>query len=261
MNEEMIARINTLYHKSKAEGLTPEEKEEQQMLRKQYIEAIKSNMRATLDHTSIKNQDGTVTPLKIIRAKNLAVKQDKKEIRKLINEKRNALSKEEVVNRSEVICKYIIDSDHYKNSENICVYEAFRNEVSCDTIINKAYNDNKQVFVPVVNMNSKTMEFFEINSETKWRENEYGIKEPVITDDTNKLDNSLNALIIMPGIAFDSKKHRIGYGGGYYDKFLSNNNNHVTIALCYDFQIIDTDIPYNEHDIKPEFIATDKGIL
>ena len=81
MNEEMIARINTLYHKSKAEGLTPEEKEEQQMLRKQYVEAIKSNMRATLDHTSIKNQDGTLTPLKMVREKNLAAKQEKKDIR------------------------------------------------------------------------------------------------------------------------------------------------------------------------------------
>lgn len=67
MNEEKIARINALYHKSKAEGLTEEEKVEQQTLRKEYVEAIRGNIRATLDNTSIKNPDGSITPLKIVR--------------------------------------------------------------------------------------------------------------------------------------------------------------------------------------------------
>ena len=67
MNEEKIARINALYHKSKAEGLTEEEKAEQQALRKEYVEAIRGNIRATLDNTSIKNPDGSITPLKIVR--------------------------------------------------------------------------------------------------------------------------------------------------------------------------------------------------
>ena len=67
MNEEKIARINVLYHKSKAEGLTEEEKAEQQALRKEYVDAIRGNIRATLDNTSIKNPDGSITPLKIVR--------------------------------------------------------------------------------------------------------------------------------------------------------------------------------------------------
>ena len=70
MNEEKIARINALYHKSKAEGLTEEEKVEQQELRKEYVEAIRGNIRATLDNTSIKNPDGSITPLKIVRERN-----------------------------------------------------------------------------------------------------------------------------------------------------------------------------------------------
>lgn len=71
MTEENIARINELYHKSKGEGLTPEEKEEQQRLRKEYVEAIRKNMRSTLDNVSIKNEDGSITPLKIVREKNM----------------------------------------------------------------------------------------------------------------------------------------------------------------------------------------------
>ena len=70
MTEQKIARINELYHKSKAEGLTDEEKKEQQMLRKEYLSAIRNNMRATLDNVSIKNPDGPPTPPKMVRERN-----------------------------------------------------------------------------------------------------------------------------------------------------------------------------------------------
>lgn len=70
MNDEKIARINELFHKSKAEGLTEEEKKEQQELRQEYLAVIRGNIRATLDNTSIQNPDGTVTPLKMIRIRN-----------------------------------------------------------------------------------------------------------------------------------------------------------------------------------------------
>lgn len=70
MDDLKIARINELYHKSKAEGLTQEEKQEQQQLRQEYIAAIRNNMRATLDNVSIQNPDGTITPLKMVRERN-----------------------------------------------------------------------------------------------------------------------------------------------------------------------------------------------
>lgn len=69
MNENDIKRINELYHKSKKEGLTEEEKKEQASLRKQYVESIKSNIRASLDNVSIVEPDGTVTDLKDIKNK------------------------------------------------------------------------------------------------------------------------------------------------------------------------------------------------
>ena len=70
MDNKKIARINELYHKSKGEGLTEKEKEEQQALRQEYVNAIKKNMQATLDNVSIQNPDGTVIPLKLVREKN-----------------------------------------------------------------------------------------------------------------------------------------------------------------------------------------------
>ena len=133
--------------------------------------------------------------------------------------------------------------------------------MSCEKIINKAFDDNKHVYVPVVDAGSKTMEFYEITTYTEWTTNQYGIKEPVIKDDTNKLKPLIQALCLMPGVAFDRNKNRIGYGGGYYDKYLSDKVNYITIALCYDFQIVDADIPSNELDISPKFIATEEGIM
>lgn len=70
MTEEKIKRINELYHKSKSEGLTDAEKLEQQILRQEYLDAIRKNMKATLDNVSIKNEDGSITPLKIVRQRN-----------------------------------------------------------------------------------------------------------------------------------------------------------------------------------------------
>lgn len=67
MNEERIARINQLYHKSQAEGLTAEEKEEQAKLRKEYVAAIRQNLRGTLEQVSFVNPDGTVTKVTDIK--------------------------------------------------------------------------------------------------------------------------------------------------------------------------------------------------
>lgn len=71
MDDKKIARINELYHKSKAEGLTDEEKMEQQILRQEYVDSIKRNIRSQLDNASMKNPDGTITPLKIVRERNI----------------------------------------------------------------------------------------------------------------------------------------------------------------------------------------------
>lgn len=71
MDDTKIARINALYHKAKTEGLTEEEKVEQQILRQEYIDSIKNNIRSQLDNTSVQNLDGTITPLKIVRERNI----------------------------------------------------------------------------------------------------------------------------------------------------------------------------------------------
>ena len=71
MDDKKIARINELYHKAKSEGLSEEEKVEQQILRQEYIDSIKRNIRSQLDNASVKNPDRTITPLKMVRERNI----------------------------------------------------------------------------------------------------------------------------------------------------------------------------------------------
>lgn len=183
----------------------------------------------------------------------------KDEIRSQMLEKRNLLTFSQQQIYSDRISRIILNSSLYRNCKNLCIYQAFRKEVSCDKIIKQALRDKKQVFVPVTDSVSKTMEFYRVTEMTEWKKGAYGILEPVLTDTTAPLREA--ALILMPGLVFDKNKHRIGYGGGYYDKYLACHIGHTTIALCYHFQIIDENLPCEEHDILPDYIATDEGIF
>ncbi len=184
---------------------------------------------------------------------------NKTEIRKEMLQKRNRLSAMEQQMYSERISDRILKSSLYDQCKNLCIYQAFRNEVSCDKIMRQALQDKKSVFVPVTDLENKTMEFYRVTEHTKWKAGAYGIMEPVFTDMTPVLKEK--ALILMPGLVFDRDKHRIGYGGGYYDKYLAGHMEHTTIALCYHFQIVKERLPFEEYDILPDYIATDEDMF
>lgn len=183
---------------------------------------------------------------------------DKKQLRKMMSSRRSLLSKEQVVSLSDEIGYYVIKSDLFQRASHICVYQAFRNEVCCDTIMEEAFRTGKHVYVPVTDIETKTMEFFEVFENTLWEPGAYHILEPCISKDNPILKEK--ALVFMPGLVFDREKHRIGYGGGYYDKYFMRHPVHTRIALCFDFQIVDT-LPFEEHDILPDYIVTEKGII
>lgn len=184
---------------------------------------------------------------------------DKRQLRKVMQQKRNKLSGSEQQERSRQIAQQLLQSELYRTNRYICIYQAFRNEVSCDTIMQEAWKHNKEVYVPVTDEVNQTMEFYPVTGQTQWQQGAYGIMEPVLEAAAKPLTES--ALILMPGLAFDRNKHRIGYGGGYYDKYLAEHTMHTTAALCYDFQVISEDLPYEEHDILPDYIITEYGIL
>lgn len=184
---------------------------------------------------------------------------DKKTIREEMLSKRKKLTEEEVRQCSETIIQRLVESSFYKECRNLCIYQAFRNEVSCDTIMPLALSDGKRVYTPVTDLSNKMIRFYRITERTNWQQGAYGITEPVITSDEQPLQEP--ALILMPGLAFDRNRHRLGYGGGYYDRYLAEHEGNITAALCYSFQITEDELPYEEHDILPDYIVTEQEII
>ena len=178
---------------------------------------------------------------------------EKVELRKYYLEKRKKLTTDFVNEKSLLIQEKFLNSVEYKNSENICCYIAFRNEVKTDVIIRKALQDGKKVYVPKIFANN-IMEFFQIDSETEFLKNEFNIKEP--KDLTKKFHNSKQlTTFIVPGVVFSKDNYRIGYGGGYYDRWIEKYPQNIYIGLAFDMQLIEN-FKTDKYDQKLKYIIT-----
>ena len=158
---------------------------------------------------------------------------DKKELRRTIRERKRAMTEEEIVSRSEALGRLFAQSDAYKAAKTIYGYLPYNQEVRTVPMLEQALRDGKRVAVPKVY--GEEMKFLYLDDLTKVEKGYAGIPEPI--DDGPVADDE-TALVLMPGLAFDPQGHRIGYGGGFYDKFLAEEPNHPTLALCYDVQML-----------------------
>ena len=183
----------------------------------------------------------------------------KNKIRKDIIVKRDSLDLEKKRNFDQIIIGKLKETEEYRKSRNVFIYIGFGSEIDTAKYIEEFLIEGKKVFVPRTNMVIKTMEAVEITSLKELERNKLGILEP--TKDKEAIDKNQLQLIIMPGVAFDMKRGRIGYGGGYYDKYMENIDSSIPkIALAYELQIIDM-VPSEEHDIFPDTIITEKRYI
>ena len=173
---------------------------------------------------------------------------DKKELRRTIRERKRAMTEEEIVSRSEKLGEQFIQSEAYKNAKTIYGYLPYNQEVRTVPMLEQAHKDGKRVAVPKVY--GDEMRFLYLDDLTQIAKGYAGIPEPIadgpVADDET-------ALVLMPGLAFDPAGHRIGYGGGFYDKFLAAEPNHPTLALCYEFQMLPK-LETEEHDIPVDTV-------
>lgn len=173
---------------------------------------------------------------------------DKKELRRTIRERKRAMTEEEIVSRSEKLGLLFAQSDAYKAARTIYGYLPYNQEVRTVPMLEQALKDGKKVAVPKVY--GDEMKFLYLDDLTKVSKGYAGIPEPI--DDKPVADDE-TALVLMPGLAFDPQGHRIGYGGGFYDKFLAAEPNHPTLALCYEFQMLPK-LDTEEHDIPVDTV-------
>ena len=173
---------------------------------------------------------------------------DKQQLRQVIRQKKRAMTEQMILSASEKLAHQFYATRQYQNAQTIYGYLPYNQEVRTVPILQQALRDGKRVAVPKVY--GDTMRFIYLTDLSQVAPSSMGIPEPVadgpVAEDTT-------ALVLMPGIAFDSKGNRMGYGGGYYDKFLADEPDHPTVALCYSFQLIDT-IPTAEYDIPVDLV-------
>ena len=173
---------------------------------------------------------------------------DKKELRTQIRAKKRAMTPAQVEACSEKLAELFRAHPLYKAAKSIYGYMPYNQEVRTVPMLEQALRDGKKVAVP--KCYGDEMKFIYLDDLTKVAKGYAGIPEP-IADEPVAHDET--ALVLMPGLAFDPQGHRIGYGGGFYDKFLSREPNHPTLALCYDFQML-PHLDTEEHDIPVDTV-------
>ncbi|MGN1481613.1 5-formyltetrahydrofolate cyclo-ligase [Porcipelethomonas sp.] len=178
------------------------------------------------------------------------LRQDIKYMRKHMNPDIKKNSDEEIYNN-------LLTLDVFKKAELILAYMSTNIEINTDKIIEYCLNSSKTVALPRCIENNR-MDFYYYNKKADLEKSAYGIYEPY-PDKNNLLYSYENALCIVPGLAFDKKGYRLGYGGGYYDRFLSEHKNIITVGLCYQENIKDKLIR-NEYDIHVNYIVTEKSM-
>lgn len=165
---------------------------------------------------------------------------------------------------SEGILERLTGLSCYQEADAILTYISFRSEADTFPLLERAFADGKAVFAPKVM--GRDMEFCRIFSADDLAEGYRGIREPKGGISYSDLNGQFRALICMPGAAFDRARHRIGYGGGFYDRYVGRLlENGVgadvsTAALAFSCQIFEK-IPWEEHDICPERIVTEREIF
>ena len=177
---------------------------------------------------------------------------DKKTLRREIGEKKRALSESQIEERSAILARKLFETTQYRECASLYAYLSFNQEVRTAPIIERAWADGKHVAVPKVIEND--MIFIWIYSFDALGEGYYNIPEPI---ENGPVADDEMALILMPGLAFDPEGHRVGYGGGFYDRFLEAEPNHPLVALCFDFQLYDR-LEVEAHDIPVDVVITDK---
>ena len=175
---------------------------------------------------------------------------DKKELRKAISAQKRAMTAAEIEAKSAFLAEKLFAHPLYREAPSLYAYLSYNQEVRTDPILRRCLADGKRVAVPKVLDNGTRMEFIWLDDLTAVAEGYCKIPEAIaegpVADDPR-------ALILMPGLAFDRRGGRMGYGGGFYGRYLSEHPGHPTLALCYGFQLLDH-VEMAPHDVPVDAV-------
>ncbi len=177
------------------------------------------------------------------------------ELRKINKAKRKELLSFEVCEKSKKTAEFFLNSGIYKNASVIMLYYPLGNETDTLYILKKALADNKTVVFPITDVDTNEMTAVLADSNTQFSKGAYSVCEP----DIKKVYNEKIDVVIVPGIAFDKRGFRVGFGKGCYDRFLDKISA-IKVGFCYEFQIVEA-IENDSFDIKMNYLVSESGLM
>ena len=181
--------------------------------------------------------------------------ESKKDIRKKIFAERKLRTDEQIEAMSRTITDKVTALPAFKNADRILVYADYNHEVVTEYLIKEAWKAGKEVAVPKVV--GKDMVFYKLTDLARLEPGYFGIPEPV----SGEIVNWSKALMIMPGVAFDRANHRVGYGGGFYDRYLEKMPEDCEKAILCRESLMCDEIQTEEHDERMDLVISENGII
>ena len=182
----------------------------------------------------------------------------KRSLRSQLLALRRALSHDEWCVSSSAAQRNLLSLGEFVRAECVALYAPAHNETDTGLILTAAFQSGKRVLYPAVC--GHHMVFRHVERLEELQQGTFGILEPCATAAEHQADEA--DLIVVPGVAFDQSGHRIGYGKGFYDRFLHHPGRTASlVGLCHDFQLTDGAIPADSHDIPMDIVVTDERII
>ena len=184
----------------------------------------------------------------------------KKDFRKKVIEFRKNKDSNFISKNSQIIVEKLLSTDYIKKANTIMIYLDFNNEVKTDQLIIKLLSLRKTVVAPVTIKEKKKLIPFKINNlKDDITIGAYGIREPKQIP-SNKVSIEDIDILVVPAVAYDKNCYRLGYGGGFYDRFIEHlKDDAITIGMAFDLQVFDS-IPKENHDAQLNYIITETNI-
>jgi len=183
---------------------------------------------------------------------------EKKELRRHMLQKRNALPQEQRERLSKQACQELLRCDRLSQAKVLMAFHPFGEELDILPFLAEARERGVEIWLPLTVTAQKRLVPYRYDGPQMLKQGVYGIWEPnptvAVEGDSSRLD-----AILVPGVAFDRSGGRMGYGGGYYDRFLAGLQRRPFLAgVCFSVQVIDQ-VPMESHDIRLDALVTDEG--
>lgn len=183
------------------------------------------------------------------------VRQYKKDLRSRYKRVRDAIPPEKKAEKDSKILERLLNLPEYKNCDTLLCYVSMQSEVDTRKLIELSLAAGKRVAVPRCVGNSREMDFYRINSLNELSPRTFGVLEPPESAERLVGDFS-RGLCVLPGLVFDMQGYRLGYGGGYYDRFLSSKFSGPTAGICYSECTL-TSIKHGRYDVRCGVLVTE----